>query len=172
MDASTVFSVVARISVQLAHVIWFPINKLINLVVILLLPFYNVITFVLLPFIHLGQSIIRVLSIPFSVKWLERIETLYVYFGTASLIGCITGTIIFVIFRFLSSTLKIDAPIVPKEPEQGRTAAEYRAARRVKKEEPIDHSPSVTPVVLKKVAGPRRRGLLSQAIIEEEDSDF
>ena len=74
MDASTVFSVVARISVQLAHVIWFPINKLINLAVILLLPFYNVITFVLLPFIHLGQSIIRVLSIPFSVKWLERIE--------------------------------------------------------------------------------------------------
>lgn len=99
-------------------------------------------------------------------------KTLYVYFGTASLIGCITGTIIFVIFRFLSSTLKIDAPIVPKEPEQGRTAAEYRAARRVKREEPIDHSPSATPVVLKKVAGPRRRGLLSQAIIEEEDSDF
>jgi len=74
MDATTVLSVVARIAVQLAHVIWFPINKLINLVVILLLPFYNVITFVLLPFIHLGQSIIRVLSIPFSVKWLERIE--------------------------------------------------------------------------------------------------
>jgi hypothetical protein len=80
MDATTVLSVVARLSVQLAHVIWFPINKLINLVVILLLPFYNVITFVLLPFIHLGQSIIRVLSIPFSVKWLERIEVTSISF--------------------------------------------------------------------------------------------
>merc|ERR1712137_111528 len=159
-------------SSTLPRVIWFPISKAINLVIILLLPFYNVITFFLLPFIHLGQAIIRVLSIPFSVKWLERIETLYVYLGTASLIGCITGTVLFVIFRFLSSTLKIDTPIVPREPEKGRTAAEYRAARRVKKEDSIDHSPSATPVVLKKVAGPRRRGLLSQAIIEEEDSDF
>jgi hypothetical protein len=79
MDATTVLSVVARISVQLAHVIWFPINKLINLVVILLLPFYKVITFVLLPFIHLGQSIIRVLSIPFSVKCLERIEVFHYF---------------------------------------------------------------------------------------------
>jgi hypothetical protein len=76
MDAATVLSIVTRVSVQLAHVIWFPINKLINLIIILLLPFYNVITFVLLPFIHLGQAIIRVLSIPFSVKWAERIEVL------------------------------------------------------------------------------------------------
>jgi hypothetical protein len=100
------------------------------------------------------------------------VQTLYVYLGTAGLIGCITGTILFVIFRSLSSTLNIDAPIVPKQREKGRTAAEYRAARRVNKEDSIDHSPSATPVVLKKVPGPRRRGLLSQAIIEEEDSDF
>ncbi|KAF7672659.1 hypothetical protein GT037_009160, partial [Alternaria burnsii] len=172
MDARTVLDIATRVSVALARVVWFPISKAINLVIILLLPFYNVITFFLLPFIHLGQAVIRVLSIPFSVKWLERIETLYVYLGTASLIGCITGAVLFVIFRFLSSTLKIDAPVVPREPEKGRTAAEYRAARRVKKEDSIDHSPSATPVVLKKVAGPRRRGLLSQAIIEEEDSDF
>jgi hypothetical protein len=74
MDAATVLSITARVSVLTAHVIWFPIQKIINLVIILLLPFYNVITFVLLPFIHLGQAIIRLLSIPFSVKWLERIE--------------------------------------------------------------------------------------------------
>ncbi|KAL1793737.1 hypothetical protein ACET3X_008719 [Alternaria dauci] len=172
MDAATVLDVVTRVAVVLAHVIWFPISKLINLAIILLRPFYNVTTFFLLPFIRLGQAIIRVLSIPFSAKWLERIETLYVYLGTAGLIGCITGTVLFVVFRFLSSTLKIDATVVPVEHEQGRTAAEYRAARRVKKEECIDHSPSATPVVLKKVPGPRRRGLLSQVIIEEEDSDF
>ncbi|CAN9396834.1 unnamed protein product [Alternaria alternata] len=172
MDARTVLDIATRVSVALARVIWFPISKAINLVIILLLPFYNVITFFLLPFIHLGQAVIRVLSIPFSVKWLERIETLYVYLGTASLIGCITGAVLFVIFRFLSSTLKIDTPVVPREPEKERTAAEYRAARRAKKEDSINHSPSATAVVLKKVAGPRRRGLLSQAIIEEEDSDF
>ena len=76
MDARTVLDIATRVSVALARVIWFPISKAINLVIILLLPFYNVITFFLLPFIHLGQAIIRVLSIPFSVKWLERIEVL------------------------------------------------------------------------------------------------
>jgi len=97
---------------------------------------------------------------------------LYVFLGTAGLVGCITGATLFVIFRFLSSSLHLDAPIVPKEPAKGRTAAEYRAARRVKREQMIDDSPNTTPVVLKRVPGPRRRGLLSQAIIEEEDSDF
>lgn len=76
MDARTVLDIATRVSVALARVIWFPISKAINLVIILLLPFYNVITFFLLPFIHLGQAIIRVLSIPFSVKWLERIEVI------------------------------------------------------------------------------------------------
>jgi hypothetical protein len=100
------------------------------------------------------------------------VQTLYVYLGTAGIIGCLTGAILFIIFKFLSSSLNLDAAIVPKAPDKGRTAAEYRAARRVKREEVIDHSPSATSIILKKVAGPRRRGLLSQAIIEEEDSDF
>jgi len=76
MDARTVLDIATRVSVALARVVWFPISKAINLVIILLLPFYNVITFFLLPFIHLGQAVIRVLSIPFGVKWLERIEVL------------------------------------------------------------------------------------------------
>jgi hypothetical protein len=59
------------------HVIWWPINKLINTIIILLSPFYHVISFVLLPCIHLGHAIVRVLSIPFTVKWLERIEVNY-----------------------------------------------------------------------------------------------
>jgi hypothetical protein len=74
MDPTTVFFVAVRICVQLAYLIWFPIHKIINLAIILLRPFYNVITFVLLPFIHLGHAIIGVLSIPFSIRWLERIE--------------------------------------------------------------------------------------------------
>ncbi|RMZ69728.1 hypothetical protein GMOD_00010303 [Pyrenophora seminiperda CCB06] len=172
MDAATVFTVTARLSTQLARLMWWPISKLINACIILLLPFYNLIAFILLPFIHLTHAIITILSIPFRVKWLEQIETLYVFLGTAGLVGCLTGAILFVIFKFLSSSLHLDAPIVPEEPTKGRTAAEYRAARRVKKEQMIDHSPTTTPVVLKRVPGPRRRGLLSQAIIEEEDSDF
>ena len=83
-----------------------------------------------------------------------------------------TGVILFAIFKFLSSTLSIDAPIVPEKRTEMRTPAQYRADRRIKKEEPVHHSPSPTSVVLKKSTGPRRRGLLSQAIIEEEDSDF
>lgn len=74
MDAATVLSIAGRIFVQLAHIIWWPVSKFINAVIILLLPFYNITTFALLPFIHLGQAIIKILSIPFSVKWLEQIE--------------------------------------------------------------------------------------------------
>ncbi|KAF1947134.1 hypothetical protein EJ02DRAFT_450099 [Clathrospora elynae] len=154
------------------HLIWWPISKLITIIIALLSPFYTVLGFILLPFIHLGHTIIRLISLPFSVKWVERVETVYVYLGTAGLIGCITGTIFFIIFKFLSSSLNIDATIESPAREKGRTTAEYRTARREKREGMIDHLPSATPIVLKKVAGPRRRGLLSQAIIEEEDSDF
>ena len=99
-------------------------------------------------------------------------QTLYIYLGTAGLIGCITGTILFIIFKLLSSSLNIDATIVPERGAHGPTTAEYRAARRQKREDSVDHSPIATPVVLRKGTLPRRRGLLSQAIIEEEESDF
>jgi hypothetical protein len=87
-------------------------------------------------------------------------------------VGCITGGILFIIFKFVSSSLNIDKTIVSQPSDKGRTAAEYRSARRERASRPIDDSPDPSPVVLKKVAEPRRRGLLSQAIIEEEDSDF
>lgn len=88
----------------------------------------------------------------------------------------------FLIFKFLSSTLNIDGTIPPKSAELGRTPAEFRAARREKKEEDqvpghsvdqsMEPSPVSTPAIIRKIDGPRRKGLLSQAIIEEEDSDF
>lgn len=102
----------------------------------------------------------------------NQVQTLYVYLGTAGLIGCITGAILFLTFKLLSSSLDLDAAIVPQKRSHGRTTAQYRTARRVKKEASLDSSPASTPIVLKKVSGQRRRGLLSQAIIEEEDSDF
>ncbi|KAH7357443.1 hypothetical protein BKA66DRAFT_574440 [Pyrenochaeta sp. MPI-SDFR-AT-0127] len=154
------------------HLVWWPVSKLIRLIAILLSPIWVLGSFLLLPFIHLGHTIINVVSFPFSLQWRERFETLYIFLATAGLIGCLTGAILFITFKFLSSTLNIDPTVASKPREKGRTTADYRAARRVKREELIDHSPVATPVVLKKVSGPRRRGLLSQAIIEEEDSDF
>jgi hypothetical protein len=97
---------------------------------------------------------------------------LYIYLGTAALIGSMTGAVIFIIFKFISSSLNIDSAIVPRPHDWARTTAEFRAARRDKKEVSKDFSPPSTPVVLKKASGSRRKGLLSQAIIEEEDSDF
>lgn len=78
------------------------------------------------------------------------------------------------LFKLLSSTLNIDkssATLAPKPRDQGRTAAEFRAAQREKKKSDSTQHPS-TPIILKKGSGSRRKGLLSQAIIEEEDSDF
>ncbi|XP_014554066.1 hypothetical protein COCVIDRAFT_39963 [Bipolaris victoriae FI3] len=172
MDPIVVLLIARRLVLHLARLTWWPIAKLITLAVILLRPFYLLVTFALLPFIHLAHAIFQLVSLPFTVKWLEQIETLYVFLGIAALIGCITGTTLFIMFKFLSSTLRIDAPIVPDKPIETRTAAQYRAERRAKKEEAVHRLPAITPVVLKKPAGPRRRGLLSQAIIEEEDSDF
>lgn len=99
-------------------------------------------------------------------------QTLYIYLGTAGLIGCLTGAILFIIFKVLASTLNIDPTGAPKAREKGRTTAEYRAARRVKKEDLSPHSPIATPIVFKKANASQRRGLLSQAIMEEEDSDY
>lgn len=104
-------------------------------------------------------------------------QTLYIYLGTAGLIGCITGAFVFIIFKFISSSLHLDAPVVPQPQPQpqdeGRTTAEFRAGQRLMKEEPVDHSlPSPPPTILKRVPGSRSKGLQASAIIEEEDSDF
>jgi hypothetical protein len=102
-------------------------------------------------------------------------QTVYVYLGTAALIGSLTGGLVFIFFKLLSSSLNIDSAPDPQPRHTSRTTAEFRAARREKKEESIEPMvyPSVhTPAVLDKVVGSRRKGLLSSAIIEEEDSDF
>jgi hypothetical protein len=74
MDISTatrIFIAALRVT---GRIIWWPITKLINLTIILLIPFYNILAFIVLPLIHLEGAILRVLSLPFTVKWLERIE--------------------------------------------------------------------------------------------------
>lgn len=61
--------------VSLFIIIW-PITKLFHLIVFLLAPIWTLVSFVLLPFVHLAQTIYNIITLPFSVKWLERIEVL------------------------------------------------------------------------------------------------
>jgi hypothetical protein len=173
------------------YIIWWPIRQILKSVVFLLTPLWTLASFILLPFAHLARTIFNIITFPFSVQWLDRIEaridftlqfemltllqTVYIYLGTAALVGCLTGGVVFIIFKLLSSSLNIDSAPVPQPRDRSRTTTEYRAARREMKEEsiePMDYPPVSTPAVLDKVVGSRRKGLLSSAIIEEEDSDF
>ena len=81
------------------------------------------------------------------------------------------GTVLYFVFKFLSSSLSIDAAS-GAQPRKGRTAAEFRAARRGKQDRASVLAASPTQAVLDKA--PRYRGysLMSQMIVEEEDSDF
>jgi hypothetical protein len=101
----------------------------------------------------------------------KPLQTLYIYLGTATLIGGLTGGVLFAIYSFLSSSLNIDSAASPTPPKQGRTPAEFQAARREKQQKAVDREPP-TPVLLDKPPSSRRRGLLSQTIDEEEDSDY
>jgi hypothetical protein len=56
------------------YVIWWPLSKLFNGIVFLLAPIWTLVSFILLPFIHLAHTIINIVTFPFRVQWLERIE--------------------------------------------------------------------------------------------------
>ena len=95
-------------------------------------------------------------------------QTIYVWVGVAGLIGCITGSVLFLVYRFAVSVLKIDGGTVDKSNMGRRTMKEFRAARRGKKEQGTG-TPSGTRV--DKVAALRGRGLMTQPLVEEE-SEF
>jgi len=78
---------------------------------------------------------------------------------------------LYFVFRVLSSSLSIDNNISKHKGRIGRTTAEFRAARR-EKQDPMLALSLPIPVVVDKMPGRRGRGLLSQTIVEEEDSDF
>lgn len=56
------------------HLIWWPISRLFASLAFLLAPFYRVAFFLLLPLIHAAHVLVNILSIPFSLAWLQRIE--------------------------------------------------------------------------------------------------
>lgn len=68
-DALTVFFVIL-------HILSWPFHKLINLVAIIVSPFWLLASFLLLPCIHLVRTIINVLLFPFSLQWRERFEVI------------------------------------------------------------------------------------------------
>ncbi|KAH6622211.1 hypothetical protein C7974DRAFT_414869 [Boeremia exigua] len=156
---------------KLLHAVRFVLSPILRLVLFLLSPIAIVGGFVLLPFVHLAKGLFHVVTLPLQVEWLERIETLYIYLGTAGLIGCMTGAVLYFIFKFLSSTLSIDAASKPPA-RRARTTAEFRTAQREKREKlsPVLQSPNR--VAVDRTPSSRRRGLLSQTIVEEEDSDL
>ncbi|KAI9661760.1 MAG: hypothetical protein M1821_008999 [Bathelium mastoideum] len=133
-------------------------------------PLYHVLVFFALPFIYLGRFMLFLISWPFFV--LAKFETLYIYIGVASLVGIATGTVIYGILQILSSALHLESeestPEMPK-----RTVASYRAARRKRKEQNSIGTAS-PPVYITKSEreGSTPLGLLSQTILEENDSDF
>jgi hypothetical protein len=172
------------------YCLWLPTSKILSAVSFVLSPFWALAQFTFLPVAYLLQTIYAVVSFPFRLHLLERIEvgwfyysmtwypadrvtgvmlthqqTLYIWVGVAGLIGCIAGTVLFLIFKFLTSAFSIDGTADAPARSDGRTVKEFRATRRVKKE-PHTGSPSGRRV--DKVAALRRRGLLSQPILEEE----
>lgn len=85
MDVATVLFIVQRLAVNLARLAWWPIAKLIYVSILVLRPFYVILAFALLPFVHLAQALVRILSLPFSVKWLEQIEVNHRFWGRYSI---------------------------------------------------------------------------------------
>jgi hypothetical protein len=62
------------------YAIWWPFSKLFKGIVLsivfLLTPVWRLVSFILLPFIHVAQTICNIITYPFSVQWLDRIEVL------------------------------------------------------------------------------------------------
>ncbi|KAJ4302734.1 hypothetical protein N0V90_001624 [Kalmusia sp. IMI 367209] len=147
------------------YCLWWPVTKILLAIGIILSPFWSVAQFILLPVTYLVQGLLAVILFPFRLHILERIETIYIWLGVASLIGCITGAVLFLLFKFLSSALDIDGAAGANSRPKGKTIKEFRTARRMKKEPPSESSSGPTVI---EAAAARRRGISSQAILEEE----
>ncbi|OSS43667.1 hypothetical protein B5807_11561 [Epicoccum nigrum] len=176
MDAALVdFLAVARLA-------WWPISRcifavrvvlslLLNIINRLLSPFWIVGSFLLLPFTHLAKGLFHVVTFPLQAKWLERIETLYIYLGIAALIGCLAGAVLHFIFNLLSSSIS-NQPTPKPKPRETRTTAEFRSQQRGKREERLSGHSGPSRVIVARPPASKRSGLLSQSIVEEEDSDI
>ena len=63
-----------------------------------------------------------------------RMQTLYIFFGVAVLVGAITGTSVHYVYSFISTMLDLeDQP----EEHRGRTLASHRRERQQKADDPL-----------------------------------
>ncbi|KAI9818527.1 MAG: hypothetical protein M1827_000586 [Pycnora praestabilis] len=129
------------------------------------------------PVFYLGHYILHAFIVP--IRLLAMFESLYIFLGTAAIVGILTGSILHFSSTLLASTLNLDS--VPAR--EGRTAASVRAARREKLPQRLD-LPALQIGPLPKLEKPMKReytdllekdrvrrpdGLLSQTILEEDD---
>lgn len=61
-------------------------------------------------------------------------QTLYIFFGVAVLVGVITGTCLHYVYSFISSLLEM---MGQPEEQRGRTLASYRRQQQQKAEDPL-----------------------------------
>ncbi|PBP17451.1 hypothetical protein BUE80_DR011787 [Diplocarpon rosae] len=130
----------------------------------------------LAPFQHLGNYILSALLLP--LRLLAKFETLYIFLGTAAIIGLITGSVLHLSSSVLVSVFNLNSV----SEEIGRSAATVRAAREKKKLEQAlqtskaksDSANSRDEASIEKYTEwleKSEQGLLGQTILEEDDSD-
>ncbi|KAI7281236.1 hypothetical protein KC345_g4215 [Hortaea werneckii] len=182
--------------------IWWPVGTLLKYIATLVLYLakllYWPVGFLLQPVVYLARFILICLLAPF--RLLVKLETLYIYLGTAALVGLTIGLIISLIYGSLSNI--IGSNTIPAAAAQSRlrSAKEYRETKKRKKQSQLlsDEAPVIlspvpasSPVRVAQrdylsagyggggvgmsdhVRRSRRfHGLLDQTIMEATDSDF
>ncbi|KAM3417350.1 hypothetical protein BST61_g5601 [Cercospora zeina] len=146
------------------------------------------IAFALQPLIYLGSFLLACLALPF--RAVVQLETLYIYLGIAALVGILGGLLVSLITSKVTRTFVKSRPITA---QKARSVKDYRQqkeqqkvndqlptllvplppTRQVNGVSPQRLSPaSLSPGYLSLSDGSRWRGLMSTAILEEDDSDF
>ncbi|KAI6805747.1 hypothetical protein KC367_g6641 [Hortaea werneckii] len=183
--------------------IWWPIGTLLKYIAALALYLakllYWPVEFLLQPVIYLARFILTCLLAPF--RLLVKLETVYIYLGTAALVGLTIGLIISLIYGSLSNMIGSNAAPAAAAAAQSRlrSAREYRETKKRKKQSRLlaDEAPAIlSPVPASSPVRAAQRdyfsagygggvgmgdhvrrsrrfhGLLDQTIMEATDSDF
>jgi len=168
MSVSTVLSSTATV----LYYIGFPVIILVRLVLAALI-------FVAAPILHVAHYLLH--GVLWPIHQLARLETLYIYFGVAALVGICAAATLHYSMTLIVRSLRIDGTAE----ERGRTLSSYRAEKTERQAEKMRQTlPKVglKPMRLdtglkeeysdwlKQDKGFGTKGLLSTTILEEEDS--
>ncbi|KAF6223482.1 hypothetical protein HO133_000325 [Letharia lupina] len=81
------------------------------------------------PLLHLGHYCLY--ACWYVLRVLGKFETLYIFFGIATLVGLVTGTSLHYVSGFITSILNLDS--LPEQ-QRGRTLASYRAEKQERRD--------------------------------------